>query len=40
MGIEHWWNYSDREKQRYSKKSLFPLPLSLSQISHSLDWDL
>lgn len=39
MGMEHWWNYSERGKQRYSKKSFFPVPLSLSQISHSLAWD-
>jgi hypothetical protein len=36
MGMEHFWNCTEKEKQRYSKKNLFSVPHFLTQKSHSM----
>jgi hypothetical protein len=34
--MEHWWNNTDRGKQKYMKKYLGPAPPGSAQIPHEL----
>ena len=40
MNMEHWWNGTDRGKQKYSVKQRLKVPLCPPQTSRGLTWDL
>ena len=37
--MEHWWNDTDRVKQKVVGQTFVPIQLLSSQISHRLNWD-
>jgi hypothetical protein len=39
MCAEHWWNYTDRTKPKYSREQPVPVLLYSQQILNGLAWD-
>jgi hypothetical protein len=39
MSKEHWWNDTERERQKYRERKPVPVSLYPPQIPHVLTWD-